>query len=139
MKLVVDSNVFISALDPNDVFHSQCYPVLEKMLSAQLEAVCPVLVLAEVTCVIRRRTGSEGVAAAVCHQLVRWSSISWTDITLDVAESASILGAQIGVKGGDAIVLQVALEYGVPLLTLDKEMRLKAPPNVMVITPSDTA
>lgn len=26
MKLVVDSNIFISSLDPTDIFHSECYP-----------------------------------------------------------------------------------------------------------------
>jgi hypothetical protein len=28
MRLVVDSNIFISSLDPKDIFHSECYPIV---------------------------------------------------------------------------------------------------------------
>jgi predicted nucleic acid-binding protein len=40
-------------------------------------------------------------------------------------------------KGGDAIVLQVAEEFGVPLLTKDKEMKAKAPAGVLVFEPNE--
>lgn len=52
MRLVIDSNIFVSALDHNDVFHSECYSVIERLLSREIEAVCPLLVLVEVTCVL---------------------------------------------------------------------------------------
>jgi len=29
VRLVIDSNIFISSLDPKDIFHSECYPVLQ--------------------------------------------------------------------------------------------------------------
>jgi len=50
MKLVVDSNIFVSALDPKDSFHGECYPILKKILTFEIEAICPLLVLVEVTC-----------------------------------------------------------------------------------------
>ena len=56
MSLVIDSNIFISGLDPKDIFHDECYPILEKILNFEIEVLCPVLVLVEVICVIRRRT-----------------------------------------------------------------------------------
>ncbi len=59
MRLVVDSNIFVSSLDPKDIFHSECYPVFERILAFEIEALCPALVLVETTCVIRRRTSSE--------------------------------------------------------------------------------
>lgn len=40
MRLVVDSNIFISSLDPKDIFHSECYPIFEKILSFEIEALC---------------------------------------------------------------------------------------------------
>jgi len=57
MKLVVDSNIFVSSLDPKDVFHAECH--------------------------------------------------------------------------------QVAEQYGVPLLTKDKEMKRKSPRDILVFEPSD--
>jgi len=137
MKLVIDSNIFVSSLDPNDTFHSECYPIFEKLLSFEFEALCPALVLIETTCIIRRRTNSEKISIAVYKDLARLPSVNWLDITFDVAERACMLGSRTGVKGGDAIVLQVAEQYGIPLLTKDKEMKKKAVKGILVFEPSD--
>jgi predicted nucleic acid-binding protein len=64
-------------------------------------------------------------------------SINWFDVTLAVAERACQLGIKTGLKGGDAIVLQVADEYSIPLLTKDKEMKNKAPAGILVFEPGD--
>ena len=37
MKLVIDSNIFISSLDPNDLFHAECSPAFEKLLELETE------------------------------------------------------------------------------------------------------
>lgn len=137
MKLVVDSNIFISSLDPTDIFHSECYPVFERILAFEIEALCPALVLVETVCVIRRRTNSEDAAKLVYENLSALPSINWFDITLAVVERACLVGAKTGLKGGDAIVLQVAEEFGVPLLTKDKEMKAKAPSGVLVFEPNE--
>ena len=42
-----------------------------------------------------------------------------------------------GLKGGDALVLQVAEEFGVPMLTKDKEMKDKAPAGMIVFQPNE--
>ncbi|MCI0488166.1 MAG: PIN domain-containing protein [Blastocatellia bacterium] len=139
MRLVIDSNIFISGLDPNDIFHSDCYPFFERMVNFEMEALCPVLVLVETVCVIRRRTNSEEAARNVYKSLTLLPSINWLDITLAVAERACLLGARTGLKGGDALVLQVAEEYGIPLLTKDKEMKNKAPAGILVFEPSDVS
>ena len=137
MKLVIDSNIFVSSLDPKDTSHSECYPIFEKLLSFEFEALCPALVLIETTCVIRRRTNSEQIAIAVYKDLARLPSINWLDITLDVAERACMLGSKTGLRGGDVIVLQVAEQYGIPLLTKDKEMKEKTLKGILVFEPSD--
>jgi len=137
MRLVVDSNIFVSSLDPKDIFHSECYPVFERILAFEIEALCPALVLVETTCVIRRRTSSEDAARLVYKNLSALPSINWFDITLAVAERACVLGAMTGLKGGDALVLQVAEEFGVPLLTKDKEIKDKAPAGLIVLQPNE--
>jgi len=137
MKFVIDSNILVSCLDPKDNFHAECYPFLEKMLNLEIQALCPTLVLVEVTCVLRRRTNSETLAVAVYKNLSQLPAINWLDITLEVAERASMLGSKTGIKGGDAIILQVAEQYGIPLLTKDVEMKQKAPKGIFVYEPSD--
>ena len=93
MRLVVDSNVFVSSLDPKDVFHKECYPILEKILTFEIEALCPTLVLVEVVCALRRRTNSESLAIAVYKNLSQLPPINWLEINLEVAQRASMLGA----------------------------------------------
>ncbi|MBL7074335.1 type II toxin-antitoxin system VapC family toxin [candidate division KSB1 bacterium] len=137
MKFVIDSNVLISSLDPKDIFHPECYPIFERILNLEIEALCPALVLVETTCVLRRRTNDEMLAVAIYRNLARLPSINWFGITLEVAERASMLGAKTGLRGGDAIVLQVAEQYGIPLLTNDKEMKIKAPKGILVFEPPD--
>ncbi len=137
MRLVIDSNIFISSLDPKDVFHAECYPVFEKVLSSEIEPLCPAIVLVETTCVIRRRTNSESMAMAIYKSLKQIPSISWLDITPEATERACILGSKTGLKGGDAIVLQVAEYYGIPLLTKDKELKNKALKGILILEPAE--
>jgi predicted nucleic acid-binding protein len=136
MKVVVDTNIFVSSLDPKDIFHAECHPILEKILNLEIEALCPTLVLVEATCILGRRTKSETLAVAIYKNLAQLPSINWLDITLEVAERASMLGAKTGLRGGDAIVLQVAEQYGIPLLTKDKEMKNKAPKGILIFEPA---
>jgi len=75
MKFVIDSNVFISSIDPKDIFHLECYPILERLLNFEIEAVCPVLVLVETVCSIRRRTNNEALTISVLRSLVKLPSI----------------------------------------------------------------
>jgi len=94
MRLVIDSNIFVSSLDPKDVFHEECYPILEKMLSFDIEALCPSLVLVETICVLRRRTNSEQVALAIYQNLSQLPAIIWLDMNLHAVEKASMLGGK---------------------------------------------
>ena len=137
MKFVIDSNIFVSRFDPKDMFHSECYPIFERILNFEIEALCPTLVLVETTCALRRRTNSEEIACEIYRNLALLPSINWLDITLEVAERACMLGVRTGLRGGDAIVLQVAEQYGIPLLTRDKEMKEKTPKSILVFEPTD--
>jgi predicted nucleic acid-binding protein len=64
-------------------------------------------------------------------------SILWLDINSDVAERDCVLGIRTGLRGGDALVLQVAEQYGFPLVTMDREIREKAPAGISVLEPRE--
>jgi len=137
MKFVVDSNIFVSAFDPKDIFHAECYPVLKHILSYEIEVTSPNLVLVEIACVLRRRSGNEQFADRIYKYLAFLKSINWLDITFDVAQQACILGITTGLKAVDATILQVSEEFGIPLLTKDKEIKEKAPKNILIFEPSE--
>ncbi|MEW6360182.1 MAG: type II toxin-antitoxin system VapC family toxin [Planctomycetota bacterium] len=137
MRVVIDTNVLVSGADPKDAFHSECRPILEKLLRSEVEAVCPVLVLVEAVCVLRRRTDDEHIALRFGRSLALLPSINWLSITVEDAQRACALGVKSGLRGGDAIVLQAAKEWGIPLLTQDREIKKKAPKDIVVLAPSD--
>ncbi len=137
MKLVFDSNVFVSALDPNDMFHSECRPLFEKLLRFEVESVSPIWVLVEAASVLRRRVQSDVIVRHVWMNLARLPSIHWLEITSDAAERACEIVARTGLRAGDAIVVQVAEELGVPLVTKDKEFWRKRLPGVLLFQPGE--
>jgi predicted nucleic acid-binding protein len=137
MKLVVDSNIFVSALDPKDIFHAECYPILKHILSHEIEVISPNLVLVETACVLRRRSGNKQFAHRLYEDLAFLESINWLDITFDVAQQACIMGIATGLKAVDATILQVSEEFGIPLLTKDKEIKEKAPKSIFIFEPSE--
>lgn len=137
MKIVIDTNVFVSSLDEKDIFYSKCYPIFEKILNCEIEALCPVLVLVETICAIRRRINNEIITQEIYNSLVDIPSIKWLDINFDITEKSCLLGIKTGLKGGDSLILQVAEQYGIPILTMDKEIKTKAPKNIFVFKPED--
>lgn len=137
MKVVLDSNILVAALDSQDLFHAPCRPVFERVVKGEIEAVCPTLVLVETICVLARRTKDEPLVGQILRNLVQLPSINWLHLTLDGAERASALGLRSGLRGGDAVVLQVAEQHGVPLVTEDLEILSRAPKGIWVCRPAD--
>ena len=137
MRIVVDSCIFVSSLDRNDIFHSECYPIFEKIVNHEIGALCPAIVLAETICALRRKTNSEEIALRVYRNLAFLPGIKWLDININTVERACLLGVKVGLKGGDAIVLQVAEQYNIPLLTKDKEIKEKSPKHILVLDPTE--
>ena len=137
MKLVVDSNIFISSLDRLDIFHSECAPLFEKIIHRQIKVLSPLIVLAETVCILGRRLESKDLARRAYRDLAFQPAIHWLELKAAEAEEACELGIQTGLKGSDALVVQVAVKSGLPLLTKDKEIQAKAPASVQLIEPND--
>jgi predicted nucleic acid-binding protein len=86
----------------------------------------PYSVLVEVVAAIRRRTGSEELALEVKKALLEIDSVSFIVIDDKAAENAVDLAAKSAVRGMDALVIQVAREFGTELVSFDHEMMTKA-------------
>ena len=86
----------------------------------------PYSVLVEVVAGIRRRTGSEELALQVKKELLIADSISFVILDEKSANQAAEIAAQTGIRGMDALVVQVAKEFGSKLISFDKEMIARA-------------
>jgi len=98
MKFVIDTNIFVSSLDPNDIFHRECYPIFNKILEFEVQAACPALILAETCCILNRRTNDKDFTRKIYQRLSILPSIVWLPLTLEVSENACELGIKTGLR-----------------------------------------
>lgn len=98
----------------------------ERVLSGKNLAVLPYSVLVEVTAAIRRRTGSEELVLQVKDELISIKTVSFAALDEQSATEAAEIVGRTGVRGMDALVIQVSKEFGSQLITFDDEMIQKA-------------
>lgn len=125
-SVTVDSSVIISSLLPDEKRHAEAHIIWAKVLAGETPAVMPYTVLVEVVAAIRRRTGSELLAAEVQKTLENIDALSFVMLDKRSAAKACMIAARTGLRGMDALVVQVAKEYKADLITFDNEMQMKA-------------
>jgi len=125
-KLTVDSSVIVASLLPNEPRHNEAYRIWESVLSGVNVAIMPYSVFVEVVAAVKRRTGSIELSRAVMRELRRNQNIIFVDLDLKAAEESAEIAVKTGVRGMDAIVIQVAKDFGSEMITFDQEMMEKA-------------
>jgi len=120
--LTLDSSVIVAALREQEEKHEVCKRLLERVKNGEFIALESYTVLVEVVAAIKRRTGSEHLAERVKSGLENIDSINFLDLISIRANDAADIAKETGVRGMDAIVIQVAKEFGSPLVSLDMEM-----------------
>jgi predicted nucleic acid-binding protein len=126
VNICLDSSVIVAALRKQEVHYEDAKNLLEKVKDGNHIAIEPYIVLIEVVAAIKRRTGSTKLAKRVKNDFLAIDTINFTDLESTRANDASEIALNLGVRGMDAIVIQTAKEFNIPLITLDKEMIEKA-------------
>lgn len=85
-------------------------------------AIQPYTVLIEVAAAVRRRTGSEELASRVAQDLQGLNSFKFVELDTERARQAIELAVTSGLRGMDAVVVQVAKEFETILVSLDEEL-----------------
>ncbi len=125
-RLTVDRSVIISSLLKTEARHKEAFAIWEDILQGKGFAIMPLSILVEVVAAIRRRTGSEELATEIKKELIGIDNISFVIIDDKAAMEAADIAAKTGLRGMDAIVVQVAKEFGADLISFDEEMIKKA-------------
>lgn len=120
--LTLDSSVIVASLRKQEEKHGLCKRLLERVKNGEFVALEPYTVMVEVVAAIKRRTGSESLAEMVKSGLKDMSSIIFMDLISIRADDAAKIAKETGVRGMDAIVIQIAKEFDSPLVSLDMEM-----------------
>ena len=125
-SVTIDSSVIISSLLPIEKRHEEACQIWGKVLSGETPAVMPYSVLVEVVASIRRRTGSELLAVEIQKTLENIAALSFVMLDSRTAAKACRIATKTGLRGMDALVVQIAKEYKTKLITFDNEMLQKA-------------
>ena len=133
MQLVIDSSVFVAAFREQEKQSEACLRLIKKIEFGEVSAVIPTTVLLEVIAAISRRTSDAQLARRIGMRLVSFSTLSLIDLTTFRSLQYIDLTADLKLTGMDSIVAGVAMEFHLPLVTLDKELQRKASTQVDVL------
>ena len=137
MKIVIDSSVFVAAFREDEPHSREAFAIIEKLEAGMIDAIIPVSIILEVVAAIRRRTNNQELAQQVGEKILSYPTLSLIDIDTFRMAKFLELASESGLRGMDTIVVGVAKEFGVPLLTLDKEMAQIARIHAEVINVED--
>ncbi|MEI7899771.1 MAG: PIN domain-containing protein [bacterium] len=136
MRLTVDANVWIGALDIRDPACAACRACLLKAAEHSAVLYSPLLLPVEVSATVSRKTrdARQGLLA------VRWVrgfvGHLWQPLSEECAEEAERLAASLYLCGADAVYVAVAHQSEAVLLTCDAEVIERAAKTVRVMTPA---
>ena len=124
-RVTLDSSVIVSSLLESEPRHREALEIWTAVLSGNRLAIMPYSVFVEVVAAIRRRTGSEKLAREVKLKLLNIETISFLVLDDHSAKEAAEIAIRLGMRGMDAIVIQVAKEFNTDLVSFDEEMMSK--------------
>ncbi len=126
MAVTLDSSVILAALRNQEEKHEQCRWLLEAVEEAQIIAIQPYSVLSEVTNAIKRRTSSQRLAERIKQVLQSINTMNFVGPEARRTEMVSDIAMRTDMGIMDAVVVQIAFEFGTTLISLDEEMMKKA-------------
>ena len=135
MKLTLDANVWVGALDIDDPISETCRTCLLKAAEKSARLYSPLLLSVEVAATIGRKTrdARQGLLAA---QWVRdFTGHVWQPLSEECAQVAERFAATHFLRGADAVYVAVAHLSEAVLLTYDTEVIERASKVVRVMTP----
>jgi len=135
--ITLDSSVIVAALREQEEKYEACKKLLERVKNGEFAALEPYTVLVEVVAAIKRRTKSESLAERVKNDLENIDTIKFLDLISSRANSAAEIAKETGVRGMDAIVIQISKEFNAPLVSLDEEMAKRAELVVKIVNIDD--
>ena len=131
---VLDSSVLVSSLVSSDEHHSEGARLIEDLLSnSEFTVYTSSIVPVEVSASVARRTRDREIAMLVTEQLAKWIKLGRLKIdylNLDRMNSASEIATKYFLKGMDAMIVQVAHERRIPIVTFDKEIANRIAPDI---------
>ena len=123
-NLVIDSNVFIASLIKSDEFHQKSIEIVEKMQKKEIIFHISMIVPIEVASTIARRVGTKesNESVEIINNWIKEKKIKIYELNKKRMLAAEKCGIIYKLRGMDAIIIQLANELKIPLITFDNEI-----------------
>lgn len=135
--LTIDASVWVSAFDTTDSLHAAGREFLRQAQAQMLPIVVPSFVLVETGCALARRFRSAERGRRAAERLVVFPLVRLEPTDAFLEREALILGAQLRLRGADALYAAVAMRTGSTLITTDRELRQRTQGHLVALTPEE--
>jgi predicted nucleic acid-binding protein len=132
---IVDASVWVGRLVAQDVHYEASRRWLEAYAAQGGRLISPVLLLAEVSGAIARRTGNAKLGERAVEQVLRVPGLGLVPTDSRLGRMAAQLAADLKLRGTDAVYVALALYLRAPLVTWDCQQLERAGARVVVYTP----
>ena len=119
--IVVDASLWVARLIAQDAFHDLSRQWLDAQRDQGVQFVAPTLLLVEVAAAISRRTGDSELAKKATEALENLPDLRLVEMDQSVVQTAVRAGADLGVRGADALYIAIAQQLTLPMATLDTD------------------
>ena len=132
---IVDASVWVSLCHAGDRHHEKTKAWLEAALLEGNLLAAPTLLRVEVAAALRRLTGEKSLAIQASASLDADDWIELVELTAERSRRAADVAAATGVRGADAVYLELAAQRGDTLVTWDRQQLERGVAVARVATP----
>ena len=132
---VVDASVWVSLCHAGDRKHAKSRRWLERALGEAERLAAPTLLRVEVAAAVRRLTGDGRLAEEALATVDGHGWVELVDLDSERSRRAAEIAAATGVRGADAVYLELAVQRGLALVTWDRQQLERGSAVARVETP----
>lgn len=134
--VVVDASVWVSWLRLSDANHHASRLWIKQYITKAGILIAPTLLPIEVAAAISRQTGQIEQARLAIQNLYALSSMRLVPVDLALVQTAVDTAIDLRLRGADATYVAVAHQFGIPLISWDREQLERASRFISTYTPS---
>lgn len=124
--LCIDASVIISAARGGEPSSDRSRTFLDTMRRDRLKAFLPEILITEVTSGLFRATKNAPFSVAFARSLRTIPNFSFVTMDSRLTDRAVEIIGQTGLRSADALYAALAFDYGLTLITLDREQLTKS-------------
>ena len=135
--VTVDVSVLIRSSSPTEPGNQECVEALLLLGTKRIPVILPTLMVVELAGALSRRGQPRDAVEKILDRVRRLPAAIFVPLDEALAEEAAELAADAKLRGGDAVYVATARRGGAVLVTVDEEQRLRVPPEIRALLPSE--